>query len=151
MLTTNISLLGKYDYLKDRFAIAYDFLNRDDLTELPVGQILLDGKNVIANVQQYETARAEDLKFEAHNSYFDIQYVISGQEYIGMADRDKLTACGEFNEQNDVVFFEDPEISGSVLLSDGDFAVITPEEAHKPRCAAGKPVSVKKIVLKVRV
>lgn len=151
MYSTNISLLEKYDYLKDRFTIAYNFLKREDLAELPVGQILLDGQNVIANVQQYETAKAEDLKFEAHNRYFDIQYVISGQEYIGMADRNKLTSCGEFDDKNDVIFYQDPEISGNVLLLAGDFAVIAPEEAHKPRCAAGKPVSVKKIVLKVLV
>ncbi len=151
MYSTNVLLLDKYNYLKDRFSIAYNFLKRSDLAELPVGQILLDGENVIANVQQYETGKAEDLKFEAHNRYFDIQYVVSGQEYIGMADRKELTACGEFDERNDVVFFDNPEISGSILLLAGDFAVIAPEEAHKPRCAAGQAMQVKKIVLKVRV
>jgi biofilm protein TabA len=151
MYSTNILLLEKYDYLKDRFRIAYNFLKRDDLAELAVGQILLDGQNVIANVQQYDTSKAEDLKFEAHNRYFDIQYVISGQELIGMVDREKLTACGDFDERNDVIFYKDPEISGNVLLLSGDFVVIAPEEAHKPRCIAGESISVKKIVLKVRV
>ena len=151
MYSTNVLLLDKYDYLKDRFTIAYNFLKREDLAELPVGQILLDGENVIANVQQYETGRAEYLKFEARDCYFDIQYVISGQEYIVMADRKRMTACGEFDERNDVAFYEEPEISGSVLLLAGDFAVIAPEEAHKPRCAAGQSMPVKKIVLKVRV
>jgi YhcH/YjgK/YiaL family protein len=50
-----------------------------------------------------------------------------------------------------VIFYEEPEISGSVLLLPGDFAVIPPEEAHKPRCMAGKSMSVKKIVVKVSI
>ena len=151
MYSTNIKDLGKYAYLKDRFDIAFDFLKHENLKELPVGKINLDGDNVIVLVQEYETSAAESNPFEAHNRYFDIQFVASGREVIGLADRETLTAFQEYDEKKDMALYKDPELYGFVLLSDGDFAVIPPEEAHKPRCAAGKPVPVKKILVKVRV
>ena len=54
-------------------------------------------------------------------------------------------------EENDVVFYEDPELYGQVLLKEGDLIVVAPEDAHKPRCAAGTPAPVKKVVVKVKM
>lgn len=54
-------------------------------------------------------------------------------------------------EENDVVFYEDPPMSGQVLLREGDLVVVAPEDAHKPRCAAGDPAPVKKVVVKVKI
>jgi YhcH/YjgK/YiaL family protein len=151
MYSTNILFLGKYSYLKERFEKAFEFLKREDLANLPEGRILLDGEDVVANVQQYETSEASALKFEAHNRFFDIQYVVSGQEFIGMADRRELDVHTVYDEKSDTVFYRDSMLSGKILLSAGDFAVIAPEEAHKPRCAVGRCMPVKKIVLKVRI
>ena len=38
-----------------------------------------------------------------------------------------------------------------VLLLPGDMIVVAPEDAHKPRCAAGEPEFVRKVVVKVKV
>ncbi len=43
------------------------------------------------------------------------------------------------------------EISGGVVLNEGDMIVVEPEEAHKPKCAAGTPCKVKKVVIKVKI
>ena len=48
-------------------------------------------------------------------------------------------------------FFEEPAMSGTVLLLPGDMIVVAPEDAHKPRCAAGEPEFVRKVVVKVKV
>ncbi len=40
-------------------------------------------------------------------------------------------------------------MSGSVLLEEGDLIIVAPEDAHKPRCVAGVPCQVKKVVVKV--
>ena len=34
---------------------------------------------------------------------------------------------------------------------EGDLIVVAPEDAHKPRCVAGAPCQVKKVVVKVAV
>jgi YhcH/YjgK/YiaL family protein len=54
-------------------------------------------------------------------------------------------------DENDVVFYSDPDLYGQVLLREGDLIVVAPEDAHKPRCAAGAPAPVKKVVVKVKI
>ena len=38
MLTTNITLAEKYDYLSDKFKKAFTFLRETDLASLPIGR-----------------------------------------------------------------------------------------------------------------
>ncbi len=38
-----------------------------------------------------------------------------------------------------------------VTLSDGDFMLVWPEDAHRPGMAAGEPSPVKKVVVKIAV
>lgn len=151
MWSSNIAIEGKYDYLKDKFKTAYEFLKREDLAELPVGAISLDGNDVVAHIQHYSTVDAKTIKFETHDKFFDIQFVISGKEKFGVVNRSGLIPAGEYNEQNDICFYEEPEVSGSVLLLPGDYVVVAPEDAHKPRCSTGVPTEVKKVVVKVRI
>ena len=41
--------------------------------------------------------------------------------------------------------------AADVLLLPGDMIVVAPEDAHKPRCAAGDPEFVRTVVVKVKV
>ena len=103
-----------------------------------------------ANVQEYTTFPAAEGSFETHDLFFDIQYIISGKEQFGVCKRDGLVLKQD-NPDNDVKFYEEPEMSGTVLLLPGDLIVVAPEDAHKPRCAAGAPEFVRKVVVKVKV
>jgi YhcH/YjgK/YiaL family protein len=76
--------------------------------------------------------------------------MVTGDEMFGVCKRDGLKEIDRIDE-NDVVFYEDPELYGQVLLKEGDLIVVAPEDAHKPRCAAGKPAPVKKVVVKVKI
>lgn len=58
MLTTNILLAEKYDYLSEKFKKAFTFLRDTDLAALPVGNVPIDGNEVYANVQSYSTMDA---------------------------------------------------------------------------------------------
>lgn len=149
MLTTNLKLADKYDYLSEKFAKTYHFLRTADLEALPVGNTEIDGKNVFANVQEYTSMPWEECAFEAHDRYFDIQYVVSGREIFGYAKRESLKEKAPYDPEKDLVFFEEPEGCGQILLEAGDLAVVPPEDAHKPRCMAGERCRVKKIVVKV--
>ena len=52
---------------------------------------------------------------------------------------------------NDITFYEEPPLSGEVLLRARDFVILGPKDAHKPRCIADMPTAVIKIVVKVPV
>lgn len=148
MFFSNVSIAKKYNYLEDKFLAAYKWLEETDITALPVGSYPILGDTVIANVQEYTSIKWEEGSFETHDKYFDIQYVVSGKEQFGVCKRDGLVEK-ERRDASDLVFYEEPALSGSVLLEAGDLIVVAPEDAHKPRCQADGPEPVKKVVVKV--
>ena len=88
---------------------------------------------------------------EAHRGYYDVQFVVSGQELLQYAQLDGLAECQPFDEENDFGLYEAPKECTDVVLHAGDLAVLAPEDAHKPGCALGsEPCHVRKIVVKVR-
>ncbi len=91
------------------------------------------------------------LSFETHEKFFDIQYLVEGVELLGACTRQGLVVKTPYDTANDVTFYEDPDYAGQVLLRGGDYVIFAPEDAHKPRCQAGAPLPVKKIVVKVPV
>ena len=150
MLFCNVSIADHYDYLEEKFKVAYKWLAETPIKDLPEGFYPLMGDDVIAGVQEYTTSPWEERRFETHDLYFDIQFMVTGDEMFGICKRDGLREVDRI-EENDVVFYEDPPMSGQVLLREGDLVVVAPEDAHKPRCAAGDPAPVKKVVVKVKI
>lgn len=152
MLTTNLMLAEKYDYLGDKFRKAFAFLRETDLAALPLGNVPIDGKEVYANVQSYTTMTAEECPFESHRAYFDLQYVVEGEERFGYEPLGNLTPAMEYDPERDLIFYQEPACSSSVILKAGDFAIVPPEDGHAPRRMTEKgPCRVKKIVVKISV
>lgn len=150
MQFSSIGIEYKYDFSAPAFQTAFAFLGRKDLAALPEGWVDLE-HGVRASVQHYTTMPQEDLNFETHEKFFDIQYLIEGIELIGACTRVGLREKTPYHADNDTTFYEDPAVSGAVLLRGGDFVVLAPEDAHKPRCIADDAMAVKKIVVKVPV
>ncbi len=148
MFFANIGIAEKYNYLEKKFTAAYQWLRDTDLKSLPVGSYPIIEGMVTANVQEYTTFPPEEGSFETHEKFFDIQYMVTGREQFGVCKRDGLKVK-ERIEENDLIFYEEPALSGTVLLEEGDLIVVAPEDAHKPRCQAGTPMAVKKVVVKV--
>ena len=135
MFFSNVGVAEKYNYLDEKFTVAYKWLAETNIKDLPEG---------------FYPSPKEERRFETHDKYFDIQYMVTGDEMFGVCKRDGLKEIERIPE-NDVVFYEDPDLFGEVLLREGDLIVVAPEDAHKPRCAAGKPAPVKKVVVKVKI
>lgn len=151
MLVTNISHAEANDYLNSRFKKAYDFLSRNDLSSLPLGRVEIDGDEVFANVQEYETVPASDKHFEAHRRYYDVQYVVCGEELMQYAQLADTVAVQDFDTENDFGLYESSLTVTDVALHSGDLSVLAPEDAHKPGCTLGEtPSRVRKIVVKVK-
>ena len=97
MLTTNIALAEKYDYLSDKFKKAFTFLRETDLASLPIGRTEIDGDEVYASVQSYTTMTVEECAFESHLEYFDVQYVVEGEECFGYEPVKNLTPSMDYD------------------------------------------------------
>ena len=149
MFFSDIETVEKYNYLNERFVAAYKWLRENDLENLAVGKYSIIGEDVVANIQEYTTVPKEEKKFEAHDIFFDIQYLIKGVELFGICNRKELKEV-ERRSENDIIFYENPKAFGYVILKPKDMIVVAPEDAHLPGCTLETSTKVKKVVIKVR-
>lgn len=136
--------------IEGRYAKAVDFLKSHDLKSLENGKYEIDGKNVYANVMEYDTLPWEEASYEAHKDYTDIQYIIEGSEVMTYAPVDQLTASTPYNEAKDVIKFDNSVAGLRVVVHGGEFMIFNPWDGHKPKAADGEPSHVKKIVVKIK-
>ncbi len=134
----------------DRYKKAVEFLLNTDLAALEPGKYEIDGKDVYANVLEYTTVPWEEAKFEAHEHYTDIQYVIKGTEIMTYAPVGAMTVKTPYNPDKDVVFFDDSNPGLQVPAKDDQYLIFFPWDAHKPKAANGEPAPIKKIVVKIK-
>ena len=106
-----------YDKI-DKIAI-YESLSKDIYEGLAflraVRQDIEIGVHVInprvrAIVSEYETKEQNEMGYEAHREYIDIQYLISGEEKICCVPLEYLKEKVAYNAEKDVAFFEDADI-----------------------------------------
>jgi biofilm protein TabA len=149
MITGNLKDAERYMLMSDKIAKAFRAAAEFCADTPKSGTYEIDGRSIYASVQQYDTAPAESLKWEAHHQYIDLQVVVNGTEYIEYAHIDNLTPVTPYDEKGDYLLLEG---SGSkVKLSSGDFMLLFPEDAHKPRCAYEKSEAVSKVVIKIKL
>jgi len=148
-------LAKNLDFYKDlgiegRYAKAVEFLKNTDLKSLAPGKYEIDGKNVFANVVEYTTIPWEEAKFEAHENYTDIQYVIEGSEIMTYAPIDELTISVPYNPEKDVMFFDNSNPGLKIAVGAGQYLIFNPWDGHKPKAANGEPAPIKKIIVKIK-
>jgi len=117
----------------------------------PDGRYEIDSENIFALVSSYETSPASRNSFEIHRKHADVQVVIEGEEKVDVSLSDELEAVSEYDEATDKVRLESPQDSASLVMRRGYFAVIYPNEAHRPNCDLHGKLNVRKIVVKVRM
>ncbi|MEG1840972.1 MAG: YhcH/YjgK/YiaL family protein [Raoultibacter sp.] len=151
MLVAHLEMAEKNDYVSRRLCAAYAFLRTADVANLPVGRIEIEGDDVFANVQEYETVPASDKELEAHRQYFDVQYLVSGEESFYYAPLVGLEEAAPFDAASDFGLYKTPAFCSEIRMEAGDVVVVAPEDAHKPGCVGKAACQVRKIVVKVRV
>ena len=129
----------------------FEYLARTDLTALPLGRTDIEGDDVYVMISEAETRPPEQVKFEAHRRYIDIQLVVRGQEAIGIAPVSALRTVEPYDAAKDIEFFAVPPTSAVVELRAGDFAVFAPGDAHRPSLHLDGPHISRKAVVKVSV
>jgi YhcH/YjgK/YiaL family protein len=145
MIIDRLENAGLYRGLGKGIALALDSLR----VQREPGRHELDGSNVLALVQQYQTKPLIEGKWEAHRKHIDVQFVLSGVERIGWTPVNQLTLTESYNEAKDVAFYTG---SGDfVTVPEGSFVILFPEDAHMPGLAVDAPSPVTKVVVKVRV
>lgn len=148
MIVDTLERLRQYAALYPGIEKAADFLERLD-PNTPSGTYSLLGSQIYAVVQRYETQPEEQLKWECHNRFLDLQYLQSGQETILYAPRDDLEACSPYDEARDCITAHRARSSIPLGLNAGQFVLLSPWDAHKPKCVFLHQCQVTKVVVKI--
>ena len=152
MIADKLSSLEKYKSVIPFYGEIADFLKKNDLWTMENGKYEINGDNVYVSVQEYETQKETEKKWESHKKYMDIQIVIQGTECIGHSLIDNLKVAGPYQEEKDVLFYQDSsKMHTTIVLKDDDFCVFYCDDGHKPGYYLDRPGKVKKAVIKVRV
>lgn len=133
----------------NRYAKAIEWLKTNDLENIPEGWYKIDDKAVRAGVFSYTTSLWEEIPYEAHKKYTDIHYVVSGKEVITSASAADLKPVTDYDPKDDAILFDGSEPGLRVSVKSGEFVMVFPWDAHKPKAADGEPSKVKKIVIKI--
>jgi YhcH/YjgK/YiaL family protein len=149
MILDTIKNKDLYTALSPRIKTAFHFLAETDFSLLAPGRYDIDGSNIYALVQEYETIVKEQGKWECHKNYIDIQYVLSGTEQIGYANLEGMKIQTEYNPEQDIAFLSG---NGDYLTVGKDaYCIFFPNDAHQPKIAVDKPENVRKVVIKIRI
>ena len=132
-----------------RVYTALKFLSETDFSKIDLGRYELDGDNIFYMVQSYDTDPSKTIS-EAHKKYIDIQFMVEGEEIIGVADISSEKELIEAKEENDVWFYNCK--TEPLTLSAGKYMVLYPNDLHCPGVATnGKALTCRKVVVKVKV
>lgn len=129
-----------------------DFVADFNNKKLADGTYEIDGKRVFAMVQSYRTKQqTQEMMFEAHKKYIDLQYVVNGIEKIRWARLDSVDLVEEkYSTGSDIAFYEGDAMF-DFTLTKGAFLLLYPQDAHLPGLSAQKDVNVRKIVFKIQI
>lgn len=152
MIIDRIENLNAYGVIsKNDVEQISQFIKRVGTEHLSEVKFFLQETDLYAMVQNYETKEKENCRFESHREYIDIQYIVNGKEQLYCDNTEHLGKGGIYNEQNDIIFYDDSNENSSIILEKGMFALLFPWDAHKPCCSVRDKEYVTKIVFKLRV
>jgi YhcH/YjgK/YiaL family protein len=134
----------------ERWEKAFEFLKTKDLVNMKLGRYELEGENLFVNIDEYTTKDEEVARFEAHKKYADIQYLVSGEEKIGLTGLKNTTEIVPYDNMKDIAFYTANEFNYR-LASSATFFVFFPEDAHRPCVKIEQNSKVRKVVVKVRI
>lgn len=138
-----------YQNIDEKFKKAFEFIRTNDCSSLEDGKIEIDGDNIFAKVERYNTKDPETANFEVHQKYIDLQYIVSGSENIGFVLADYLDVVETYDAEKDVELLNGD--GDFVQVNDGEFVIFFPDDAHMPGIWVDGSEPVHKIVIKIKV
>ncbi|GFN30023.1 YhcH/YjgK/YiaL family protein [Paenibacillus xylaniclasticus] len=130
---------------------AIDFLVSMDKGILEEGLYPIWGEDMYARLMSVNTKLKEEQPAEKHEQYYDIHYVLQGEEWIGWKrDDDSCAPVQPYDAGNDCALYGELPGETMIKLIPGMFMVLSPDDIHRP-CLTEKATSqLKKVVVKVK-
>ncbi|MEK5645593.1 hypothetical protein BK138_30245 [Paenibacillus rhizosphaerae] len=128
---------------------AIDFLQTAEFSQLDNGKHPIWGQDMYALVSSIRTKPASQQPAEKHEVFLDIHYVIEGEETIGWQLQDDRAKPFECSPEEDYSLFTELDAESMIRLKPGMYAVLYPEDIHRPGLTEAEPSDVRKAVIKI--
>lgn len=151
MIITDIDHIEEYTKaLGKNFQTAVNEIFKKSCETLESGKHIIDGDSVQCMVNRYNTKPYAEAQYESHKRYADLQFMVSGREYIYCQKAKNLVKDGDYIPDKDKLPYANGKESVTLDFKPGDIAIFFPEDAHKVGCIFGSTsTSVEKLVFKI--
>lgn len=149
MVTDSIENAASYANLGARLSTALGFLSRPDLITFPVGRHAVEGDEIFAMVQEYQTKRPDETFWETHRKYIDVQFVQLGEEVMGWSPIQKMKMKKEYDPEKEIIVWDGT--GQRIHVPAGNFVIFMTHDAHMGGLLIDQPRAVRKVVVKVAV
>ncbi len=131
---------------------ALSYILSTDLENMECGIYEIEGKKMYVQLFEDVTVPVSEKKPESHRQYIDLQYLVSGNERIAVTyDTGNYEIAENLLDERDLIFYKTAENETMVEMKPGSFAVLFPEDIHRPCCMAEKSEKVRKAVIKIHL
>lgn len=151
MIKNSLKYTKNYYNLSSKIEEALKYLENNNLKDFANGKYEILGDEIYVNVQDYHTKPLSEGKWEAHRKYIDIQFMIEGEEKIGVGEIQNFQTSEEYDEVRDVEFLTTNASAQFIQMNKNDYLILYPYDVHMPQISVNDSVYVKKAVVKVKV
>ncbi len=138
--------LRAYASFNSAFEAIAKFIEENDMKTMECGGYDV-AEGIKVGISEYEPANGGD--FEAHRDYHDLQYAITGGEYIDVLPLEFARESTGYKP--DIEFFTAQAAEASrIALTEGTFVFLAPDDTHKPCIKMGSD-KIKKAVFKIKI
>lgn len=149
MIFTNLKDNLQNGNLSEEIKKCIEFTNKNKIEEYEAGVYEVPEINTKMNIGHYTSKAEKECFWESHLKYIDVQIILKGEEYIAFNNIHNLKEI-KTDKEKDLIEYEGDELF-RVLLKEGDILVLFPEDGHMPGIMINDPVSVKKVVYKIKI
>lgn len=127
---------------------AFEFIKTNNLAEMEPGRYVIDEGNVTAFVSVGAAGTMDEIRWESHKNFTDLQYVFEGSVQMGMAPLAAGTVIEEYDPARDIMFYEAEGVFHTT--EPGSFYLFFPTDIHRPNLKISDDIQVKRLLIKIR-
>jgi biofilm protein TabA len=153
MIIGNINHLGhEVKGLPKAIQKGMEYLKSTDFSKLEDKTYQIEGDKIYVIVSTYDTKPKAESKAEVHKKFLDIQFIISGEEIIGVGyDNPGNVLMQEYDAAKDRTLFKTVVNEVDYPFLPGHFVVFFPTDVHRPGVVYNTAKKVRKAVVKIAV
>ena len=148
MVTDTIENYRLYTGLGENIKKGLEYLAETNFETVAPGRYTIVEDEIFAIVNEFKTKDKSECQPEAHVKFTDTQFIVKGIELFGYAPLLGRVPVTDYDEVNDVAFYREEMMY--LQLEAGMFIIFYPTDIHQPEVRAFEPMTVKKVVMKVK-